>query len=386
MRTTLRASADAVAALDARAAAADAERAEREREFAARPPAQPRPALAVVKTDAPAKPKKPPPRPRSPGPWKPHLTWAAGIPIVFPCDYQALGDREQQLTDSTYRTMARIVERRPGDASRMAAKLEAYLGVSMADRAAVWAPVRALLADLGTQALADDVRELAGVKVKRQRGQSTKAKKARKQTVKHSDGATPERAKKSRLVEEPIYAVDPATPRPERKGREDAMPTPKMILLGRAMRDKSLDPKTRLERFKRLETQHIAAGVRFAADWERAALEPCVTANMLATGGGGSSTDAWTAGLNHSVMKARDNVHAAIKALSAGGLDVVHVVQAVILNGETATVAASGTYTDKPRASTHVATNLKAGLNLLDRHYNPPRSKDRHDRASEETS
>lgn len=383
MRTTLRASADAVAALDARAAAEDAERAEREREFAARPPAPPRPALAVVKTDAPAKPKKPPPRPRSPGPWKPHLTWAAGIPIVFPCDYQALGDREQQLTDSTYRTMARIVERRPGDASRMAAKLEAYLGVSMADRAAVWAPVRALLAELGTQALADDVRELAGVKVRRQRSQSTKAKKVRKQTVKHSDGATPERAKKSRLVEEPIYAVDPATPRPERKGREDAMPPPKMILLGRAMRDKSLDPKTRLERFKRLETQHIAAGVRFAADWERSGLEPQLTVNMLATGRG-TSTDAWSGGLNASVMRARDSIHAAIRALHAGGQDVVHVVEAVVLNGESATLAASGTYTDKPRASTHVAANLKVGLNLLDRHYNPARHKDRHDRAAED--
>lgn len=382
MRITLRATPEAVEALEAKSAAQDKERIEREREFAARPLTPAKPQLAVVATLKPEKPKKVL-RLRAPKPWTPELTWAGGLPIILPCTHDQLGEREGEIANTTLRAVARMATTRPGDAARMAAKLEAYLGVTMAERAKVWAPVREMLADLGSPNIAADVAELAGVKPKRGRG-APKPKKAakKKQAVKFSDGATPERARKSRLVEEPIYAVDPSAPRVARAGSQDALPPPKMILLGRAQRDQSLDPKTRLGRYRSLETQHISAGVRFSTDFEKAGLEPRLTANLLGTGGG--SGDAWAAGLSLEVMRARDRVHSAVKALWAGGADVVHTVEGVVLNGESATVAASGTYTDKPRASAHVAATLKVGLNLLDQHYNPGRYRDRSDGEREE--
>lgn len=328
-----------------------------------------------------ANPPKPKARPASPTadpsslrPCVPVLIWAADVPVVLPDPM--LPDARLELFAKTMRAIKRLSPTKPGEARRRATLLEVALGTTIDHHAAAWAPVRDLLEGLGAPSTAADLKALAGKKRWRDRPladpkEAKAAAAAKKATdVKFSDSATVERARKTKLAPEPIYAV---TPRERTQWFEDPIPPPKLTKIGQVLRDEESDTKHRLERFKALTGAQINAGVRLATDWERAALEPHMTANLTGSGGGRrplpTASDGWAAGLSLDVMRARDEVHYAIQALCLGGQDCAGVVSAIVLRAESATVAASGVYADKPRASAYVATMLGIGLNLLAQHY-----------------
>lgn len=322
----------------------------------------------------------------------PVLIWIAELPVVLP---------DPMLTDAGFELLRKArgaIERRfakkPGEARRLAWLLEQALGVTMDHRAAAWAPMRALIEDAGSPETAACLRLLAGKRgwrpklppeidpVKEATKKAAKRKKDRDATF--SDKPTDERRAKSVFGEEVKVSVSTEPTKGESAWNEDAL-KPKTTVVGRAQRDIGQTPEARLSRFTGLTEAHIRAGCRLAADWEKAGLEPRMTANLLATGGG-SATDAWATGKSHSTMQARDRLHLAIQALNLGGLEVVHVVESVALKGESAVRAASATYSDKSRASTYVATTLRMGLNLLVQHYKISDEKAAAKRASRETA
>src|SRR5262249_28375068 len=158
------------------------------------------------------------------------------------------------------------------------------LGVTMEVRTAAWAPVLTLMEQIGSAPTADDLRgRNAKWELRKPRGPRKTSKPGAGATkgVKFSDGPTKERAAKSELVSDVLLAV--VTPEPK-KGRR--APQPKTIVVGEVQRVVGADVRARLERFKSLSAEHVNAGARLAADWERSSLEPRMTANLMAAGGG----------------------------------------------------------------------------------------------------
>ncbi len=369
-RSKLTAAPGAAAALEARwreleeqLAAENRERAERAAAAAAeRQQRRPEPAKAVVAPVALAVDLDSPPlRDRIPV-----VAWAGDVPVVLP-DWLIPDDRFA-LVKAAMAGIRRAAAEKPGEARRRAVLLENALGVTMEDRTAAWAPVLALMEDIGSALTAEELKNRTAkwdVRQPRQKRAATKGQGKKGAAVKFSDGPTKERAAKSGLVSEVLLAV--VTPEPK-KGRR--APQPKTIEVGQVQRDPCADTRTRLERFDKLKPEQIDAGVRLATDWENSSLEPRMTANLMATGGG-SSGDAWATGLSKRTMAARDEVHYALQALALGGPEVVVVVEAIVLRGETATAVGRQTYAErnKHRASANASTALGIGLALLARHY-----------------
>ena len=145
---------------------------------------------------------------------------------------------------------------------------------------------------------------------------------------------------------------------------EDA---PRKVAMDKVRRDLSAAVGHRLGRFKDLHPRQIAAAERLERDWEMAALEPRMIADLQSLGvGGGRSGPVEFRG---AVIDARERLQRARTALRRGGPDVLRIVEGLVMFGATADAMGSPAYAGKRDASVHVRTLIGVGLNMLAEHY-----------------
>jgi hypothetical protein len=162
---------------------------------------------------------------------------------------------------------------------------------------------------------------------------------------------TPERVAKGPLGEARTYEFDPEAPGLSRRP-------------ARTVRDLNATAAQRLARLSALTPAQVLAGGLYERDHETARLEPHLTVNLAAVGGAGVRAEPGAAQL-----AARDRVHAALTALRCAGPDVVRVVEAVVLGGQTLTGVGEARYANRQTARVWATTALVAGLSLLEAHY-----------------
>lgn len=312
---------------------------------------------------------------------QPTIVLIGGLPVVLKAPAETLKLATQAALARAERNIAAaLAAGRKREANRIALSLEQRMKITAADRIEAtresasgedWEKLvdQAIIA--ATRAI-----EMPAPKRSRSRGRppgKPKPAKRGRQTPKFSDVPTPERARRSDLEEVPDTMVVAGEVRPDRKWDEDAIPAPRTIIAGYMLRDREAKAKVRLQKFRDLKPEQIAAGVRFETDWETSGLEPRMTANLMGVGGGSGASpgalDGWGARLSDTVIKARNSVHLAVQALRLGGEEVSRVVEAIVLRGESSGLAGSSRYADAARANAHVAACLAAGLNLLAMHY-----------------
>lgn len=162
---------------------------------------------------------------------------------------------------------------------------------------------------------------------------------------------TPERLAHGAFGEARTYEFDPQAPGAPRR-------------LARTVRDLNATAAQRLGRLSGLAPAQVMAAALFERDHETARLEPRLTVNLAAVGGGGLRAEPSMA-----AMRARDRVHAARAALRLAGPDVVRVVEEVVLSGEPLTGVGESRYANRQTARVWATTALVAGLCLLEAHY-----------------
>ena len=184
-----------------------------------------------------------------------------------------------------------------------------------------------------------------------------------------ADMPAPERVLKSDLAAEAVteIVVDWAPPADNPEGEPE--PTPRRVLKGVAVRDRSATAISRLKRFNGLSKQQLAAGVRFERDWETAGLERRMIANLEGMGGGCGD------GPEGARLDALGRTRRAVEALARAGAPTLKVITAIVIHGQRGTDAAADAYADKPRRQAHASALLATGLSLLDSHYRSGRSK-----------
>lgn len=165
---------------------------------------------------------------------------------------------------------------------------------------------------------------------------------------------TEERADVGDLQVEQIRAPAFESERPGRKA-------PRMVLVGYALRDRSVDVMARLRRYSRLTDEQIVAGAKLAADIELSGLEPRMVANLSGAAGGGD-------GPQNLRIDARTRVHYAVRMLDLCGAETTRVVLGVIA-GNTSAKTSAPIYADAEKGRAHVAAHLSVGLNVLVNHY-----------------
>lgn len=162
---------------------------------------------------------------------------------------------------------------------------------------------------------------------------------------------TPERKAKGPLGEARTFEFDPEAPGHARRP-------------ARTVRDLNATAAQRLGRLSGLTPAQVLAGGLYERDHETSRLEPRLTVNLAAVGGAGVRAEPGAA-----AMAARDRVHAALTALRSAGPDVVRVVEAVVLGGETLTGVGEARYANRQTARVWATTALVAGLSVLEAHY-----------------
>ncbi len=165
---------------------------------------------------------------------------------------------------------------------------------------------------------------------------------------------TPERQGRGQLTETRTYEFEP-----DEAGRPVRRTT-------RTLRDLDATAAGRLAKAGLTRGQIVAAAL-FERDHETARLEPSLTVNLAATGGGGGGRQADA--LPAAVLDARNRQHAALTALRAAGPTVVGVVEEVVLAGVTVTAVGADRHADRRAAKAWAGLALEVGLTLLEGHY-----------------
>ena len=132
----------------------------------------------------------------------------------------------------------------------------------------------------------------------------------------------------------------------------------------RTLRDLNANAATRLAKCD-LSQDQLAAAVLYERDHETARLEPRLTVNLRAIGGGGPPSD----DLPERVQDARNRQHQARGILRLAGVDLAALVDAIVLDGLAVTAVRSSRDTDRRAAKARTVTTLEIGLNLLSSHY-----------------
>jgi hypothetical protein len=168
-----------------------------------------------------------------------------------------------------------------------------------------------------------------------------------------ASGPTPERQGRGQLAETRTYEFEP-----DEAGRLVRHAT-------RTLRDLNATAAGRLAKSNLTRGQIMAAAL-FERDHETARLEPSLTVNLAATGGGGGrQADTLPA----AVLDARNRQHAALSALRAAGPTVVGVVEEVVLAGLAVTAVGAERHADRRAAKAWAGLALEVGLTLLEGHY-----------------
>jgi hypothetical protein len=162
---------------------------------------------------------------------------------------------------------------------------------------------------------------------------------------------TAEREAKGAFIEVHTYEFDPE----EGGGARRA---------GRTIRDLNATVVTRLAKTG-LSSEQLMAAVLYERDHEMARLEPKLTVNLRAIGGGSPPRD----DLPSRVRDARDREHRAKGHLRQAGPDLVAVIDAIVLTGLAITAVRSTRDIDRRAAKARTMTALEIGLNLLAAHY-----------------
>jgi hypothetical protein len=170
-----------------------------------------------------------------------------------------------------------------------------------------------------------------------------------------SDAApTPERQGHGRFTQVSTYEFEP-----DEAGRLVRRAT-------RALRDVNATTAGRLAKTG-LSRGQIIAAVLFERDHETARLEPGLTVNLAAVGGGSGPRQADA--LPAAALDARARQHAALTALRAAGPTVVGVIEAIVLTGAPVTTVGSEHHADRRAAKAWAMLALEVGLTLLEGHY-----------------
>jgi hypothetical protein len=164
---------------------------------------------------------------------------------------------------------------------------------------------------------------------------------------------TAERQRQGAFVEARTYEFDPAEP-----GGASVRRTV------RTLRDLNANVATRLAKCGLTQDQ-LTAAVLYERDHETARLEPRLTVNLRAIGGGGPLSD----DLPERVQDARNREYQARGALHLAGPDLVALVDAILLTGIAVTTVRSARDADRRAAKARTMTTLEIGLNLLCAHY-----------------
>ena len=164
---------------------------------------------------------------------------------------------------------------------------------------------------------------------------------------------TEERRRQGAFVEARTYEFDP-----DDQGRTSVRRTV------RTLRDLNANAATRLAKCG-LTPDQLTGAVLYERDHETARLEPKLTVNLGAIGGGGRPAD----DLPERVQDARNREHQARGALRLAGPDLVALVDAIVLTGLAVTTVRSAKDTDRRAAKARTMTSLEIGLNLLCAHY-----------------
>ncbi len=186
---------------------------------------------------------------------------------------------------------------------------------------------------------------------------------------------TPERMAKGDIRMEAVVAAAPGLAEAPRDWTGDGPGDfPRKMVMGYVRRDRSVDIRARLWRFKDLAEPQIAAAERFERDWTLSRLEPSMTVNLAAGGGGRPSRRAGGgvadgADLAAAVLDARDRIQAARQAVRSAGPECLRVFEAVVIDGSTSQQAGLPRYRDLEKARVHVASTMLAALSLLAAHY-----------------
>ena len=138
---------------------------------------------------------------------------------------------------------------------------------------------------------------------------------------------------------------------------------PRPVALGHVRRDLTSAVRRRLARFKDLTASQVAAAERLERDWELAALEPRMIADLRSAGAGRGWTGA--ADASAATLDARERLQAARTALRRGGEEVVRVVEGVVIQEAAADTVGAPAYSARRDASIYARTLLGIGLNLL---------------------
>ncbi len=189
---------------------------------------------------------------------------------------------------------------------------------------------------------------------------------------------TAERLGKGDVRIEPLIEAAPKTPRglaetPRDWTGDGPADFPRKVVMGYVRRDRSVDIRARLWRFKDLAGPQIAAAERFERDWTLSRLEPRLTTDLAAGGGGrtgrraGAIADA--ADLAGAILDARDRIQGARQAIRAAGPECIRVFEAVVIDGATSQQAGLARYRDAEKARVHVASMMMAALSLLAAYY-----------------
>lgn len=163
---------------------------------------------------------------------------------------------------------------------------------------------------------------------------------------------TAERQRQGAFTEARTYEFDPDEP-------GDA---PRRTV--RTIRDLNANVATRLAK-SGLTPDQLMAAVLYERDHEIARLEPRLTVNLRAVGGGGRPSD----DLPGRVQDARDREHQARAVLRLAGPELVALVDAIVLTGLAVTTVKSERDTDRRAAKARTMAALEIGLNLLAAHY-----------------
>ncbi len=184
---------------------------------------------------------------------------------------------------------------------------------------------------------------------------------------------TPERLAKGDIQIEPLVEVVSAVAEAPRDWTGDGPAAfPRKVVMGYVRRDRSVDIRARLWRFKDLADPQISAAERFERDWGLSRLEPRLTSSLGGSGGrAGRRSGAMVDGsdLAAAILDARDRVQGARQAIRAAGPECIRVFEAVVIDGSTSQQAGLARYRDVEKARVHVASMMMAALSLLAAHY-----------------
>lgn len=164
---------------------------------------------------------------------------------------------------------------------------------------------------------------------------------------------TAERQSHGDFIETRTYEFDPQ----DREGTGERR-------TARTLRDLNANAATRLAKCG-LAAEQLAAAVLYERDHETARLEPRLTVNLRAIGGGGPVSD----DLPERVQDARNREHRARGILRLAGADLVAVIDAIVLTGLAVTTVRSVRDVDRRAAKARTMATLEIGLNLLCAHY-----------------